>query len=63
MAATTVADLFRDGPICIKILEVHGVGKRVQVGVDAPLELRVLRGGIGQYIKIPGVGGSARVSR
>ena len=39
----TVAELFKDGPICIEISKVHEMGKKVLLGVQAPLELRVLR--------------------
>jgi hypothetical protein len=40
----TAADLFRDGPIIFQIFEVRGLAKKVQVGIEAPQELRVLRG-------------------
>ena len=38
-----VADLFRDGPMILKIRKVKG-RNNIQVGIDAPQELRVLRG-------------------
>lgn len=39
-----VADLFRDGLIFLQLFEVKGLAKKVQIGVEAPQELRVLRG-------------------
>ena len=38
-----VADLFRDGPMILKIKKVKGKNN-ILVGIDAPQELRVLRG-------------------
>jgi sRNA-binding carbon storage regulator CsrA len=37
----TLAELFADGPILITLL--GGTGKRVKVGIDAPVQLAIRR--------------------
>ncbi len=40
-AKMTLAELFADGPILITLL--GGTGKRVKVGIDAPVQLAIRR--------------------